>query len=332
MTDKHYMDYYSLFNQVLIKESMAIESAVVNNNQNMLNKMVEIFNCLRTNNGSLITVGMGKSGIVAQKISSTFSSLGLPSFYLNPTEVLHGDIGRVRPSDAILIISKSGSTEEILKALPFMEVSPEFIIGLLGNVASPLANKCTVIFNCSVIEEACQNIQAPTTSTTVTLAIGDALAVIYEKLVGLSKEGVVQNYSNGFLGQSLSLKVSDLMVIRTECPIVTLNESLQEVILQMTRFPVGLCAIIDNNKFLGIIVEGDIRRTLSDPFKDLQTAVKDIYNPKPVSIISSALAFTALEMMESREHPLNVLPVLDHENFVGVLRIQDLFKKCFSKK
>lgn len=326
------MNYHSLFNQVLAKEARAIEAAAALNNEKTITKMIEIFGNLKANGGSLITVGVGKSGIIGQKISSTFSSLGLSSFYLHPTEALHGDLGRVKHNDAVLIISKSGSTEEILKLLPFLDISADSIIGLLGNVTSPLAQKCKVVLDCSVQEEACLNNQAPTTSTTVTLAIGDALAVIYEKLVGLSKEGFAQNHPGGFLGKSLSLKVSDLMVDRKECPTINLEESLQEVILKMTKFPVGLCAVIDNEKFLGIIVEGDIRRTLSSPQKGLQTKVKDIYNPKPVATQSDILAFTALEIMESRTNPINVMPVIDQEKFVGVLRIQDLFKEGFSKK
>lgn len=326
------MNYHSLFNQVLTKEAKAIEAAATQNNENAVNKAVEIFNHLKTSGGSLITIGIGKSGIIAQKISSTFSSLGLSSFYLHPTEALHGDLGRVKTNDAVLIISKSGSTEEILKLLPFLEISSGLMIGLLGNVASPLGNKCAVVFDCSVTEEACLNNQAPTTSTTVTLAIGDALSVIYEKLVGLSREGFAQNHPGGFLGKALSLKVSDLMIRRTDCPVVTLNESLQDVILQMTKLPVGLCAVIENNKFLGIIVEGDIRRTLSDSSKGLHTIVKDIYNPNPISVKLDTLAFTALEIMEGRARPLNVLPVLDNHIFVGALRIQDLFKEGFSRK
>lgn len=326
------MNYHSLFNQVLAKEAKAIEAAASLNNEVTINKMVEIFGNLKASGGSLITVGVGKSGIIGQKISSTFSSLGLSSFYLHPTEALHGDLGRVKRNDAVLIISKSGSTEEIIKLLPFLDISKGSIIGLLGNVTSPLAQKCGVILNCSVQEEACLNNQAPTTSTTVTLAIGDSLAVIYEKLVGLSKEGFAQNHPGGFLGKSLSLKVSDIMVHCKDCPTTTLDESLQEVILKMTKFPVGLCAVLDQEKFLGIIVEGDIRRTLGNPKKGLQTQVKDIFNPKPVTTQADILAFTALEIMESRTNPINVMPVIDQDRFLGILRIQDLFKEGFSKK
>lgn len=326
------MNYHSLFNQVLAKEARAIEAAANSNNEKTIEKMVEIFGNLKANGGSLITIGVGKSGIIGQKISSTFSSLGLSSFYLHPTEALHGDLGRVKRNDAVLIISKSGSTEEISKLLPFLDIQRGSIIGLLGNVSSPLAQKCGVILDCSVQEEACLNNQAPTTSTTVTLAIGDALAVIYEKLVGLSKEGFAQNHPGGFLGKSLSLKVSDLMVHRKECPTASLEETLQEVILKMTKFPVGLCAVLDKEKFLGIIVEGDIRRTLSNPQKGLQTKVQDIYNPKPVTTQADILAFTALEIMESRTNPINVMPVIDQDRFLGILRIQDLFKEGFSKK
>lgn len=326
------MNYHSLFNQVLAKEARAIESAAALNNEQTVEKMVEIFGKLKASGGSLITIGVGKSGVIGQKIASTFSSLGLSSFYLHPTEALHGDLGRVKRNDAVLIISKSGSTEEILKLLPFLEVSPDSIIGLLGNKTSSLAQKCKIIFDCSVQEEACLNNQAPTTSTTVTLAIGDALAVIYEKLVGLSKEGFAQNHPGGFLGKSLSLKVADLMVSRQDCPTISLNENLQDVILKMTKFPIGLCAVEENNQFLGIIVEGDIRRTLSNPQKGLQTKVKDIYNANPVSTQSDTLAYSALELMEGRVKPINVMPVIDQGKLVGVLRIQDLFKEGFSKK
>jgi arabinose-5-phosphate isomerase len=196
-------------------------------------KLVILFEKLRENNAALIFCGVGKSGIIAQKLASTFTSLGLHSFFLHPTEALHGDLGRVEKDDAIVFISKSGTTEEIVKLLPFLLQERTNMIALVGNCDSVISNECDIVFDCSVEKEACINNQAPTTSSTLALAMGDAMAVLYEAQIGLSKEGFAINHPGGILGKSLRMKVKDLMIKSSQCAVVSSDQKLQDVILAM---------------------------------------------------------------------------------------------------
>jgi arabinose-5-phosphate isomerase len=293
-------------------------------------KLVELYGRLKQNDNALIFCGVGKSGIIAQKLASTFTSLGLHSFYLHPTEALHGDLGRVDKNDAIVFLSKSGTTEEIVKLLPFLLQERTNMVALVGNVDSAIASECDIVFDCSVEKEACINNQAPTTSSTLALAMGDAMAVVYEKWIGLSKEGFAANHPGGLLGKSLRIKVRDLMTKASDCPVVTSGQTLQDVILLMTKFPVGGCAVVDDNNCVGILVEGDIRRTFTRENQGLQTPVKDIMNANPISVGKDNLANEALMLMEGNKRSIQILPVLDDGKFLGFIRLHDLLKEGFS--
>lgn len=295
-------------------------------------KLTVMFDQLKAFNSAIIFCGVGKSGIIAQKCAATFTSLGLPSYFLHPTEALHGDLGRVGRNDAIVFLSKSGTTEEILKLLPFLQVPKSHRVALVGNVASPIADACDVVLDCSVEKEACINNQAPTTSSTLALAMGDAMAVLFEKYIGLSKEGFAVNHPGGILGKSLRMKVRDLTIRADECAVLTSNQNLQDAILAMSKFPVGGCAVVDNGEFKGIIVEGDIRRTFTRENQGLQTSVEAIMNRTPTSIHPDQLAYEALELMESKTRSFHVLPVLEGQKFLGFIRLHDLLKEGFSLK
>ncbi len=320
------MDYQKIFNDVLLLEANSIERAISRNSQEAINKMAALLTGINDRNGNLLFSGVGKSGLVARKLASTFSSLGLSSYFLHPTEALHGDLGRVTSSDAIVFISKSGHTEEILRLIPFLKLETGAIIGLLGNVDSPIGARCGIVFDCSVEREACVNNQAPTASTTLALAIGDALAVIYQNVTGLSREGFALNHPGGVLGKALRLKVRDLMTPAQDCPKVSLDATLEDVILEMTRFPVGACAVVENEKSIGFVVEADIRRTFARKLKGLATPVKDIMNSSPITIGPDAFAAEAMELMENRDRPFYVIPVLEKGRFVGILRTHDLLQ------
>lgn len=295
-----------------------------------VDKLVDLYSKLKENDNALIFCGVGKSGIIAQKLASTFTSLGLHSFFLHPTEALHGDLGRVDKNDAIVFISKSGTTEEIVKLLPFLLQERTHMIALVGNTDSAIANECDIVFDCSVEKEACINNQAPTTSSTLALAMGDAMAVVYEKWIGLSKEGFAANHPGGLLGKSLRIKVRDLMTKASDCPIVSSSQTLQDVILLMTKFPVGGCAVVDDNKFVGILVEGDIRRTFTRENQGLLTPVKDIMNANPISVGKDNLANEALLLMEGNKRSIQILPVIENGTFLGFIRLHDLLKEGFS--
>jgi arabinose-5-phosphate isomerase len=295
-------------------------------------KLTILFEQLRTTGSAIIFCGVGKSGIIAQKCAATFTSLGLPSYFLHPTEALHGDLGRVGKNDAIVLLSKSGTTEEILKLMPFLQVLRTHRVALVGQVPSPVSEFCDVVFDCSVEKEACINNQAPTTSSTLAIAMGDAMAVLFEKYIGLSKEGFAANHPGGILGKSLRMKVKDLIIKDSACPILTESQTLQDAILAMTKFPVGGCAVVEKGDFKGILVEGDIRRTFTIENQGLQTKVEDIMNRTPISVHPEQLAFEALELMESKTRSIQILPVLEGKKFLGFIRLHDLLKEGFSLK
>lgn len=319
-----------LVKNVLEIESKAIQKASTRLTDQQAQSLVELFKSLAKQRGQLVFCGVGKSGMIAKKLAATFCSLGLPSFSLHPVEALHGDLGRVRAEDAVVFISKSGTTEEILKLKPYLPQTNEQLIGLLGNIDSPIGKFCSLVFDCSVEQEACLNNQAPTTSTTVAMAMGDAMAVLYEDVVGLSKEKFAIHHPAGMLGKTLRLKVKDLMVPLHECPVLLPEQTLKDALIEMTAKPVGACAIVSSQKdFLGIIVEGDIRRILTKDPRGVDVPLGEMLNSHPVSVTSEDLAMTALERMEKRHRPLNIVPVIDDKSILGFLRLHDLIKEGF---
>jgi arabinose-5-phosphate isomerase len=324
------MNHKNLFTQVLLTEAKALEQAAERFTDETATQLVNIFEYLAQAGGSLVICGVGKSGHIAQKIAATFSSLGLPSFFLHPTEAMHGDMGRVSKADAILFISKSGTTEEIINLMPYLNIPKERLIALVGKVKSPIAEKCGIVVDASVEKEACLNDLAPTTSTTVALALGDAMAVLYENVMGVSKEKFAVNHPAGLLGKSLSLTVDRLMIKAVDCPHVSESATLQDAILAMTQKPVGMCAIISGDKLLGILVEGDIRRAFAKSADAIKTPVKDLMTAKPTQFAPNILAFEALKIMEGGSKQINVVPVVDNGHFVGALRLHDLFKAGFN--
>ncbi|OUR98584.1 hypothetical protein A9Q84_03995 [Halobacteriovorax marinus] len=324
------MSNVQILKNVLALEAKSIEIAASRLREEDVSLAGELFSDLIENGGHLVFCGVGKSGHIGTKLASTFTSLGLKSFFLHPTEALHGDLGRLSERDAIVFLSKSGTTEEILKIIPYLPMNVTRVIGLLGAIGSEIGKNCGIFFDCSVEKEACINNQAPTTSSTVAIAMGDALAVYFENIVNLSKEGFAKNHPGGFLGKSLSMKVQDLLCKASECSIVTSDKTLKDVVLEMTNKPLGACAVIDADKFTGLIVEGDIRRSLSEYHGHLDTSVTDILNAKPISVTRDTLAFDALKLMEERENPIAVLPVVEKGKFFGFLRLHDLLKAGLS--
>ena len=323
------MNHKNLFTQVLVSEAKALERASQNFHEETANQLVSLFELLATTGGSLVVCGVGKSGHIGTKIAATFSSLGLASFFLHPTEAMHGDLGRVSKADAILLISKSGTTEEILNLLPYLPIPKERIVALVGKVNSPIAEKSGIVLDASVEKEACINDLAPTTSTTVALALGDAMAVLYENVLGVSKEKFAVNHPAGLLGKTLSLKVDRLMISANDCPQVDEQATLQDAIMAMTQKPVGMCAVVSGGVMKGIIVEGDIRRAFAKRVDAIQRPISEFMNSNPTTLVPSILAFEALKIMEDTDRPLNVLPIVENGKFQGVLRLHDLFKAGF---
>ena len=323
------IDYLNIAKNVLLLEANSILRTSELLTKESIQGVVPYFEKLKQGIGKIIFIGVGKSGIVAKKLAASFTSLGVPSLFLHPTEALHGDLGLVSTDDLLFFISKSGTTEEIVKLLPFMSVAREQRVGLLGNIDSPIGKEMGINFDCSVEKEACLNNQAPTTSTTVALAVGDALAVVYESIVGLSKEGFAINHPGGRLGKALRIKVKDLMIPSDKVPTLFSHQTLKDAILEMTSRPLGASIIVDHEShFIGIVVEGDIRRTFATD-RGLETELSSIMNTTPVVISPNELALSALELMEKREKPLALLPVVEDGIFLGLLRLHDLWKEGF---
>ena len=326
--------YHEMMTQVLKTEAQALELMASRLTADQAERLVGLYELLAHTGGNLIISGVGKSGIIAQKIAATFSSLGLPSFFLHPTEAMHGDLGRVTKSDSIVLISKSGTTEELLLLLPYVKIPRERIVALVGNTKSPIAEKSGIVLDCSVTKEACINDLAPTTSTTTALAMGDAMAVLYESVMGVTKDKFAINHPAGLLGKSLLLTVEKLLIPANQCATVSSKATLQETILAMTTLPVGMCAVVEGSKLLGILVEGDIRRAFAKSADAMKTPVSELMTKTPVSVTSNDLAFEALKVMETGTRLITVVPVVENGNFIGVLRLHDLLKAGFvsSKK
>lgn len=320
-----------IMQDVLNLEAQAIKSASSRLNETEVQKLVTLFEDLRNNRTNLIFSGVGKSGLIGMKLAATFSSLGLPSFFLHPTEALHGDLGRVAAEDSLVLISKSGNTEELLKLIPFLNIPIERRVGLIGKAGSALTKEVGVFLDCSVEKEACVNNQAPTTSTTLAMAMGDAMAVLFENISGLSKEKFAENHPGGLLGKTLRMKVKDLMWKKEDCPVLDTSSNLKDAILEMTKIRVGACAIVEDKSLKGIVVEGDFRRYFAEDNEDLKIPVTKIMNQNPVSISPNVLAYDALKLMEKRENAIDVLPVVEENEFLGFIRLHDLFKEGFSK-
>jgi arabinose-5-phosphate isomerase len=275
--------------------------------------------------GKVFCIGIGKSGKIAQKIAATLSSTGTPSFFVHATEALHGDLGGVTPDDTVLALSFSGNTEEVIRLLPFFASKTVPVIGIGGNAQSALAKGCTHWIDASVETEACPLNLAPTSSTTLALAIGDAIAVSLMKARGTSIEDFARNHPSGSLGRRLSLTVSDVM--KTEAlPIVPETANMAHVVEASTLAKLGAVLVSqDGKKLHGLITDGDIRRALKLGPAFFQLTASECMTKTPTTVLSGQLAVEALQLMENRPSQLSVLPVVDNEsNIVGILRIHDL--------
>ena len=273
-------------------------------------------------------IGLGKSGKVAQKIAATLSSTGSPSLYLHPTEALHGDIGMLGSNDAAIALSYTGNTEEMVRLIPSLKSLRIPVIGLGGNKDSQLANRCDFWIDGSVRQEACPHNLAPTTSTTLAMALGDALAVALMKVRGFDASSFARNHPGGALGRRLTLRVTDVLHRDDQVPVVGLDASVDEVIVKSTQKKLGAVLVSGpDRKLEGIITDGDIRRALTLREKFFSLKARDIMTRSPVSATPEMMAQQALELMENRPSQISVLPVVDDRgNWIGLVRLHDLIK------
>lgn len=278
---------------------------------------------IHQSSGKLIVSGMGKSGIIGKKIAATLASTGTPSFFLHPGEAYHGDLGMIEHNDIVLLISNSGETDEILKLIPFLRHQKNITIAMSGNEESTLAKNTKYHLNISVEKEACPLLLAPTSSTTATLVMGDAIAVTLMKLRNFKEENFAKFHPGGSLGRRLLTTVGDVMKSQ-ELPTTNSNATIKEVIQSITQGKLGLVVILDESRIKGVITDGDIRRAMESQEKEFfGLFAKDLMSIHPKLIHENEKLITASTMMS--ENKINSLLVVNTNNdFVGVVQMYDL--------
>lgn len=279
--------------------------------------------------GKVVVTGVGKSGLIAQKIASTMSSTGTPAIYLHPSEAMHGNLGVVNKNDVMLAIGKSGESEEILTLLPSLRKIGCKIIALTANTNSSLAKASSLVLHTPIKKEACPLDLAPTTSSTVALAVGDALAITLMKMRGFSSEKFALYHPGGLLGKKLLLRVSDVMRKGKRNPVVRINASIKTLLDEISRKWTGAASIVDKKgKFVGLVTDYDIRKMLLKGNSILDISIRQIMNSKPTTIRPEELAIKAVDRMEMRQKPFTVLPVVDaKKKAVGIIHIHDLISQ-----
>ena len=306
--------------KTIIDESLAISKLADFVDESFAEAVELIYN----SKGRVIITGIGKSAIIANKIVATLNSTGTPSVFMHAADAIHGDLGLVLKEDVVICISKSGNTPEIKVLIPLLKKAKNILIAITGNMKSMLAEQADFIFNSYVQKEACPNNLAPTTSTTAQLVIGDALAVCLLEIRGFSSDDFAKYHPGGALGKKLFLSVKELLELN-EKPAVSLNSDIKEVIIEISKKRLGVTAVTENNKIVGIITDGDLRRMLANTEDFSKLYAKDIMSKAPRTINVSAMAIEAMEIMESNE--ISQLLVQDNEQYAGVIHLHDLIKE-----
>jgi arabinose-5-phosphate isomerase len=308
------------------KKTILAESKAIANLANLIN--VDFENAIKyiyNFKGRIIVTGIGKSANIATKIVATFNSTGTPAVFMHAADAIHGDLGNVLEDDVVICISKSGNTPEIKVLLPLIKSYGNKIIAITGNIDSFLGKNADFTLNTFVEKEACPNNLAPTTSTTAQLVMGDALAVCLLELKGFTSKDFAKYHPGGALGKRLYLRVADL-IQNNELPQVYENDSIAKVIIEISEKRLGVTAVIKNQKVIGIITDGDIRRMLSKSTNIDDFLAKDIMGTNPKTIHKDAMAIKALETLENNSIT-QILAVDDDDNYAGVVHLHDLIKE-----
>lgn len=314
------MDIKDIAKKTLKIEADAIYALLDRIDENF-EKAVDLF--LKCESRVVVT-GMGKSGIIGKKIAATLSSTGTPSVFLHPAEGVHGDLGMIMKGDCVLAISNSGETEEIVSILPVIKRFNVPIVSLVGKMNSTLAKRSDCVLDASVEREACPLNLAPTASTTVCLALGDALAVALLECRGFREEDFAVFHPSGALGKKLLLKVEDLYHTGEKVPVINKNELISKAVIEMSSKGFGCTSVVDDEgKLVGIITDGDLRRALEKYQNIFDKPVYEMFTPDPITISKDALAAKALQVME--EHSITtILTVDDNSRPTGILHLHDI--------
>ncbi|NQW35469.1 MAG: KpsF/GutQ family sugar-phosphate isomerase [Flavobacteriales bacterium] len=310
----------SIAKATIIEESIAIANLANLIDENFKHAVEFIFN----SKGRVIVTGIGKSANIATKIVATFNSTGTPAIFMHAADAIHGDLGIVQKNDVVICISKSGDTPEIKYLLPLIKSRGNKVIGITGNIDSELGKQSDFCLNAFVEKEACPNNLAPTSSTTAQLVIGDALAVCLLELKEFTSVDFAKYHPGGSLGKKLYLRVSDL-VVKNEIPKVDVLSSIKDVIIEISHKRLGATAVLENNKVVGVITDGDIRRMLNNSTEINAVLAKDIMNLKPKTIAPDAMATQAFQIMNSNS--ITQLIVVEDDNYKGIVHLHDLLKE-----
>jgi len=310
----------------IAKETISIEQKAIANLENLVdNEFAEAVNHIYTSNGRVIISGIGKSANIATKIVATMNSTGTPAIFMHAADAIHGDLGTVQKNDTVICISKSGNTPEIKVLVPLIKNGGNKLIAITSNRTSFLGSEADYVLHAYAEKEACPNNLAPTTSTTAKLVMGDALAVSLLKLKDFTSSDFAKYHPGGALGKRLYLRVSDL-ISKNEKPAVKATASIKDVIVEISNKRLGVTAVTDdNNKIIGIITDGDLRRMLAETTDINSLNASDIMSASPKTLTSDAMAVEAKELLE--ENNISQVLIQDNNQFSGVVHIHDLIKE-----
>ena len=309
----------------IAKETIALESASISNLATLLDAdFADAVQLIYKSKGRVIITGIGKSAIIATKIVATMNSTGTPAVFMHAADAIHGDLGLILKDDVVICISKSGNTPEIKVLVPLIKNAKNKMIAITGNKDSFLGTHADYVLNAFVAKEACPNNLAPTTSTTAQLVIGDALAVCLLEIRGFSSKDFAKYHPGGALGKKLYLRVHDLSSVNKK-PQVKLDTDLKAIIIEISESMLGVTAVVENNKIIGIITDGDLRRMLAKVDNFTGLTAKDIMSSKPKTINEDAMAVDAMDVMET--YGISQLLVENNGDYAGVVHLHDLIKE-----
>jgi arabinose-5-phosphate isomerase len=316
-------DKNSIINTAI--QTIKMESEAILNLSNLLNDdFAKAVKLIYNSNGRVIITGIGKSAIIASKIVASLNSTGTPAIFMHAADAIHGDLGLILKDDVVICISNSGNTPEIKVLVPLIKRAKNKLIAFTGKTDSFLAEHADYIINTYVEKEACPNNLAPTTSTTAQLVMGDALTVSLLELRGFSSNDFAKYHPGGALGKKLYLRVQDISSVN-EKPKVLGDTNIKNVIVEITEKRLGVTAVLENEKIIGIITDGDLRRMLAKTDDFSKLTAKDIMSANPKRINADAMAIVAMEVMETNE--ISQLLVEDNGNYAGVVHLHDLIKE-----
>jgi arabinose-5-phosphate isomerase len=317
-------DCHASVREILEIEAAAVSRAAERLDARQVEKAVGLIEHCR---GKVVVIGVGKSGVIAQKIAQTLASTGTVAMFLHPSDALHGGLGVVLSEDVVIVLSNSGETDELLAILPILKHRGVSIVSIAGNVDSTLARHADAVIDASVDREACPLNLAPTASTTVALAIGDAIAMTVMARKGLSQDGFAANHPAGQLGKRLTLRVADVM---HPSPNISPDAGWLDVIQAISKHTLGAVNVVDSDgRLIGIVTDGDVRRTIerTDAAQLSVVTANSMMTRSPVTTSRETLAYDALKLMEERPSQISVLPVVDDEGrCVGLLRVHDIIR------